>query len=121
MPTDPARTEADRRFLALRASGFTGPIDQDGYPETDPTMLAIFASLDEATTRPLGDFTAAAHLMIPNAFPPSGLRGTAAYACDRDGTRGVHAPMRQRTLDPTKVTCPACTAAAGRTAGGARG
>jgi hypothetical protein len=51
MPTDPARTAADRRFLALRASGFTGPADQDGYPETDPAILAIFASLDQTTTR----------------------------------------------------------------------
>jgi hypothetical protein len=51
MPTTPARAEADHRFRALRASGFTGPIDQDGYPETDPAILAIFASLDEATTQ----------------------------------------------------------------------
>lgn len=51
MPTDPARTAADRRFLALRASGFTGPINQDGYPETDAAILAIFASLDAATER----------------------------------------------------------------------
>ncbi|MCU1657040.1 MAG: hypothetical protein JWO57_1696 [Pseudonocardiales bacterium] len=26
---------ANERFRALRASGFTGPIDQDGYPVTD--------------------------------------------------------------------------------------
>jgi hypothetical protein len=24
--------EADDRFFALRESGYTGPIDQDGYP-----------------------------------------------------------------------------------------
>jgi hypothetical protein len=58
MPTTPARTEADRRFRELRASGFTGPINQDGYPETDPEILAIFASLDEATTRLMAARTA---------------------------------------------------------------
>ena len=26
--------ERDRRFFALRDSGYTGPIDQDGYPDT---------------------------------------------------------------------------------------
>lgn len=50
------------------------------------------------------------HLMIPNAHPPNGLRGTAAFACDRDGSRGVHVPMSQRTSNPTKVTCPGCKA-----------
>lgn len=27
-------TERDRRFFALRESGWTGPIDKDGYPDT---------------------------------------------------------------------------------------
>jgi hypothetical protein len=27
-------SEKDRRFYALRESGYTGPIDQDGYPDT---------------------------------------------------------------------------------------
>lgn len=40
-PTDSRRwdkapeTPADTRFLDLRASGYDGPIDQDGYPVPD--------------------------------------------------------------------------------------
>jgi len=44
-------TEAETRFHDLRASGYTGPIDQDGHVVTDPDTLAIFASLDRATQR----------------------------------------------------------------------
>jgi hypothetical protein len=51
------------------------------------------------------------HLMIPNASPVDGLRGRAAYTCDQDGSRGIRAPMTQRTLDPTKATCPDCRSA----------
>jgi hypothetical protein len=51
------------------------------------------------------------HLMIPDAFPSSGLHGTAAYACDRNGARNVWAPMPQRTLDPAKATCASCKTA----------
>lgn len=31
-------TEADRRFWALRESGYTGPIDQDGKPVTSEVL-----------------------------------------------------------------------------------
>jgi hypothetical protein len=39
-------TEADRRFFDLRESGYTGWIDQDGYPVTD-----VDAWLNQARTR----------------------------------------------------------------------
>jgi hypothetical protein len=42
---DTATTEADRRFLALRASGYTGPIDQDGRKVTTGPAVAILADL----------------------------------------------------------------------------
>jgi hypothetical protein len=38
-------TEADRRFFALRGSGYTGPVDQDGRKATDPRVLAALADL----------------------------------------------------------------------------
>jgi hypothetical protein len=39
--------EGGRRFYALRDSGYTGPIDQDGYPDT--------TSDDAATLRRMAD------------------------------------------------------------------
>lgn len=30
-------TEVDTRFFDLRGSGYTGPVDQDGYTATEPT------------------------------------------------------------------------------------
>lgn len=36
---------ADRRFFALRASGYRGPIDQDGYKVTDPEIVSILDAL----------------------------------------------------------------------------
>jgi hypothetical protein len=48
-------TEADQRFLTLRESGYTGPIDQDGHPATDLEILDIFASLNEATPQDVTD------------------------------------------------------------------
>ncbi len=42
-------TDADRRFFALRASGYTGPIDQHGHKVSDPKILAVFAALDAIT------------------------------------------------------------------------
>jgi hypothetical protein len=44
-------TAADRRFFDERASGYRGPLDQDGRRVTYPATLAIFRSLDEATDR----------------------------------------------------------------------
>ena len=34
-------TPKDTRFFDLRASGYTGPIDQDGYPDTTSDDAAI--------------------------------------------------------------------------------
>lgn len=34
-------TEADRRFFDLRESGYQGPIDQDGYPDTSSEEAGI--------------------------------------------------------------------------------
>lgn len=31
-------TDADSRFFDLRESGYTGPIDQDGYAVTGPAL-----------------------------------------------------------------------------------
>jgi hypothetical protein len=42
-------TDADRRFLDLRDSGYTGPINQDGYACDDPD--GVFDALAEATER----------------------------------------------------------------------
>jgi hypothetical protein len=44
-------TDADRRFFAERASGYRGPLDENGRRVTDPATLAIFKRLDEATDR----------------------------------------------------------------------
>ena len=33
--------EKDRRFFALRESGYRGPIDQDGYPDETSHAAAI--------------------------------------------------------------------------------
>lgn len=34
-------TEADRKFFDLRASGYTGPVDQDGNADTTSETAAI--------------------------------------------------------------------------------
>ena len=44
-------TEADRRFFDERESGYTGPLDQDGYRVTDPEILSTFEALARATER----------------------------------------------------------------------
>lgn len=55
-------TESDRRFHDLRASGYTGPVDQDGFAVTDPETLSIFDALDRATQRQMATRdTAEAH------------------------------------------------------------
>jgi hypothetical protein len=41
-------TPADKRFFDERASGYTGPLDQDGRRVTDPKTLGIFDSLAKA-------------------------------------------------------------------------
>ena len=38
-------TEADTRFFDLRASGYSGPIDQDGYPVTEDDAVEILHRL----------------------------------------------------------------------------
>ncbi len=40
-----SETAADRRFFDLRASGYDGPIDQDGYPDTTSEAAAILRQL----------------------------------------------------------------------------
>jgi hypothetical protein len=35
----------DRRFYALRDSGYSGPIDQDGYPDTTSEMAGILRDM----------------------------------------------------------------------------
>lgn len=50
------------------------------------------------------------HLMIPNFHPPAGLRGTAEFACNLDGSRDITARMTQRTLERRNATCPDCLA-----------
>lgn len=35
-PDGKPETPADKRFFGLRESGYTGPIDQDGYKATEP-------------------------------------------------------------------------------------
>ena len=42
-------TAAESRFHDLRASGYTGPIDQDGNAATDPDTLGVFDALDRHT------------------------------------------------------------------------
>jgi hypothetical protein len=39
--------EADRRFFALRESGYSGPIDQDGYPDTTSEGAGILHRMAE--------------------------------------------------------------------------
>lgn len=56
-------TPAETRFHDLRESGFTGPIDQDGYAVTDPEALAIFDALDRATQRQMAARDAAGSSM----------------------------------------------------------
>lgn len=41
-------TEADRKFHDLRASGYTGPIDQDGNPDTTSDAAAILRRMAQA-------------------------------------------------------------------------
>jgi hypothetical protein len=38
-------TPAQQRFFALRGSGYTGPIDQDGHPVTDGPVVDILTAL----------------------------------------------------------------------------
>lgn len=42
------REAADARFWALRNSGYTGPIDQDGYAVTDGPAYDILVALRAA-------------------------------------------------------------------------
>lgn len=44
-------TEADKRFFDERESGYTGPLDQDGYRVTDPETLATLKALDDLSER----------------------------------------------------------------------
>jgi hypothetical protein len=44
-------TDADKKFFALRNSGYTGPITEKGDKATNPDTLAILARLNQATTR----------------------------------------------------------------------
>ncbi|MGO1055608.1 hypothetical protein [Crossiella sp. CA198] len=43
-------TSADTRFFTLRASGYTGPIDQDGHPVTIGVAAEILRRLADSTT-----------------------------------------------------------------------
>jgi hypothetical protein len=38
-------TPADRRFFDLRQSGYTGPIDHDGYEATSGRAVEILAAM----------------------------------------------------------------------------
>lgn len=40
-------TEADKRFFDLRESGYTGPIDQDGYADTTSEGAGILRRMAE--------------------------------------------------------------------------
>ena len=40
-------TESDTRFFDLRADGYTGPIDQDGYPVSDGPEVDILNRLNQ--------------------------------------------------------------------------
>ncbi len=42
-------TDADRRFLALRKSGYTGPIDQNGRKAETGRPAEILAALRDRT------------------------------------------------------------------------
>lgn len=46
------RTEADRKFFALRESGYRGPIDQDGNKVTSGRHAEILAALAEIPSNP---------------------------------------------------------------------
>lgn len=46
-PDGEPETAADRKFFDLRASGYTGPIDQDGnIPDTDSTAPETRSALE---------------------------------------------------------------------------
>ncbi|MGA3524122.1 hypothetical protein [Melissospora conviva] len=38
-------TEAEKRFFDLRESGYTGPIDQDGYAVTSGVSVEVLRAL----------------------------------------------------------------------------
>lgn len=42
-------TEADRKFFALRESGYTGPIDKDGNKVTEGRAVEILKALRDRT------------------------------------------------------------------------
>jgi hypothetical protein len=65
-------TDADRRFFDLRESGYTGWIDQDGYPVTD-----VDAWLDQARTR---------HDAAPGGLVSNGSQG---YVVTTSGLRAL--------------------------------
>lgn len=49
--TEPEQANTARtRFFAHRASGYQGPLDQDGNRCTDPTITAILADLNRINT-----------------------------------------------------------------------
>lgn len=41
-------TDADKRFFDLRESGYTGPIDQDGNPDTTSDSAAILRGMAQS-------------------------------------------------------------------------
>jgi hypothetical protein len=45
-------SEKDRRFYALRESGYTGPIDQDGYPDTTSEAAGTLRYMAEKRAAP---------------------------------------------------------------------
>lgn len=54
-PDGKPETPADTRFFDLRESGYTGPIDQDGYQVTTGRAAELLHALGEAT--PEGGWT----------------------------------------------------------------
>ncbi len=75
-------------------------------------IVRTIRSIDASPVRPEDPAAAGAlhvHLMVRRERPPvSPFAGPSEFACDPDGSGGVTAPMRQRTFDVNRVSCPNC-------------
>ncbi len=52
-PDGKPETAADKRFFDLRASGWTGPIDQHGKPDTTSEAAAILRDMAKRRGEPI--------------------------------------------------------------------